>query len=85
LDAKFRRRVHDQLGFVRRDIDRRPRAPIFRVRQKFRRIINADERHALRSAAAEKSEFKRHANLKLAKPQNSANENDYTKNLFIIG
>ena len=68
LDAEFRRRVHDDFYPVRRDINGRPRAPVFGVRQKFRRIFLADERHALRRAAAEKCEFKRHAPWKLAEP-----------------
>ncbi len=56
LHAEFRRRVHDQPDLVRRDIDRRARAVVFGVRQKFRRIFLGDDRHALRRAGTEKCE-----------------------------
>ena len=56
LDAKFRRRVHDEFDLVRGDVNGRPGAMVFGIGQKFRRIFLADDGHALRRAAAEKNE-----------------------------
>jgi len=58
LDAKLWRCVHDQFDFGRFNVDGGPRAPVLRVRQIFRRIFQADERHALGSASAKKCETK---------------------------
>ena len=56
LDAKFRRRVHDEFDLVRGDVNGRPGAMVLGIGQEFRRIFLADEGHALRRAAAEKNE-----------------------------
>ena len=61
LEAKFRRRVHHQLHRVRRHIDRRPRAMIFGISQKLRRIFLANDGHALRGSGPEKNERDRHS------------------------
>jgi len=56
LEAKFRRRVHDQFDLFRGHVDGGAGAVVFRVGQKFRRVLLADDRHALRSARAEEDE-----------------------------
>ena len=43
LHAELRRRVHDELDFVRRDVNRGAGAPVLRVGQEFRRILLADD------------------------------------------
>ena len=49
--------------FVRGDVYRGPGAVVLGVGQEFRRILLADERHALRRAAAQKCKFKCHVKI----------------------
>src|SRR6266852_5862891 len=60
LHAKLRRRVHDQFGFLGGDVNGRPGAMVFRIRQKLWRILLPDDRHALRSPRAQANEREGH-------------------------
>src|SRR5260370_11384393 len=71
LHAKLRRRVHDQFGLLRGDVDGRPGAMVLRIRKKLWRILLPDDRHALRSPRAQADEREGHggAGENLAPPQ----------------
>ncbi len=58
LRAKIRRRVHRQLDAFRGHVNRRTRPVILRIGQKCRRIIHADQRHALRRPRTQKCKCK---------------------------
>ena len=60
LDAEFRRGVHDQFDLVRGDINRRPRAMVLGIGEKSRRVILADDGHALRGAGTQKNKAQSH-------------------------
>jgi hypothetical protein len=50
LEPEFRWRIDRQPGLVTGDVNRRPSPMVSWIRQKFRRIVLANDRHSLRSA-----------------------------------
>src|SRR5258708_250885 len=60
LHAKLRRRVHNQFGLLRGDINGRPGAMVLRIRKELWRILLPNDRHALRSPRAQADEREGH-------------------------
>jgi hypothetical protein len=52
LDAEFRSGIDDDFRFIANDVNRRAKAVVFWISEKFRWVFFADERNALRSARA---------------------------------